>query len=134
MKKITRVVLFSIIAMTAMTFVLCVLGNTAYARTKNKPNEYVYYDMDSWRRYLSTEEPNCRHTKRRAYRYVEDNKHAEYCPDCGIVFGYSSCYIDNDNYPSVSDYYHDRCQLCLHKTPYVYVPQVKDTSNRRYID
>lgn len=98
-----------------------------------KKARYLYYDFGSWRRYLSYDEPNCKHYNL-GYRYVEDDYHSIYCTDCGIIFGYEKCAINNDYYSSPSDYYHDRCLTCLHKKEYVYSAPTVDTSGREYID
>lgn len=118
-----------VVALLLGVVVLAGFNIGVYAHAK--VNQYVFYDMDNWKRYLSCEVPDCRH-KSIAYRYVEADKHSIYCNDCGIIFGYENCYIDNDYYCAPTDYYHDRCLKCLNKKEYVYVPKVK--VERTYID
>jgi|GEM_PF-6365069 len=111
--------------------VLILAGVNLGVYVQAKTPQYVFYDLDNWRRYKSSEVPDCRH-KSISYRYVEADKHSIFCMDCGIIFGYENCNIDNDYYCSPSDYYHDRCLKCLNKKEYVYVPKVK--VERNYID
>ena len=117
-----------VIVMLCAVMLLSNLSLISYAKKKN---QYVYYDMLSWRRYISDEEPNCRHDDI-GYRFVESDYHSVYCRNCGVIFGYESCYIDNSYYTSPSDYWHDRCQICLNKKEYVY--EGYKTVYRNYID
>ena len=116
-------------AIILAAFMLFIFSAKSFAADK-----YVYYDMDTWKRYISTTVPNCSHKKGVCCKYVEDNYHAEYCPSCGVIFRYSKCNINNKKYSSPSDYYHDRCLKCMHKIDYVYEEKVVDKSNRTYID
>lgn len=92
---------------------------------------YVYYDMDSWKRYYVYTPIECSH-RDIGYKYVEANKHSIYCRECGVIFQYEDCCFDNDC--ATSDYNYNRCLICLHKIPYVYRSKTVDYSNRVYID
>lgn len=129
--KVAGVSILGILILSSLVSFL--LPVKTYAATKGR-RSYVYYDFDDWRRYISTAEPNCRHKSEYGYRYVEADQHSIFCQDCGVIFGYEYCTINNDRYSAPLDYYHDRCLYCLHKTEYVYTPPVKDKSGRTYID
>ena len=117
------------------TLMLCavvlVFSDSVYANAKAR-EEYVFYDMSNWRRYISSEAPRCSH-REIGYRYVEAQKHAIFCRDCGVIFCYEDCYFINDKCSSTTDVNYNRCQICLHKQPVPkYQPAVAPARN--YID
>ena len=99
----------------ALLLALTTVLSTVFTQDPEPVPEYVYYNMRTWEKYISTDAPNCNHVSPQAYKYAEANKHSVFCRDCGVIFTYEDCYIDNDRYCAPADYNHNRCLVCLHK-------------------